>query len=170
MNMSDLRKPTKRVKERRVAAKPRATISQIIERMEAEADLNHLGNLSDNALKIFSGLPVDDKRTFLRNSITLLWEKRIDLSIHGHEDVFIDKDTRIDAMAVERERLALEKMEYTEQMRLKSVIVTTFFFVSLAVFGLVTYVAFTHGGVETAGAENSLKNLGKILEVLLTFK
>ncbi len=170
MVASDLQKLPKRMKERRVAGKPRATISQIVEKMEADADMNHLGNLSDNALKVFTGLTADDKRTFLRNAITLLWEKRIELSIHGHEDVFIDKDTRIDAMAVEKERLALEKMEYTEQMRLKSIIMVTFFFLTITVFSVVCYFAFTHGGIDTSGTESTLKNLGKILEVLMTIK
>lgn len=170
MEVSDLHRPSKRIKERRNAARPRATISQIVEKMEAEADMHHLGNLSDNALKIFTGLSVDDKRTFLRSSITLLWEKRIELSIHGHEDVLIDKDTRIDPMAVEKERMALEKVEYEEQMRLKSIILVTFFFVSLIIFIGVFSISFIHGSVNSDETESILKNLGTVLEMLMSLK
>lgn len=163
---------TRKPKERRVAARPRPTISQIIENMEAEADLLYQGNLQDNALKIFNSMAVDDRRTFLRNAITVLWERRIELSLRGQVDIVIDDETRFDPYAIQQEREKIAQQDYEDQMRLRSFILQVMFVASLIMFFSVLFFSYSYGSTSLSGEDISdfVKNTSKVMELLLSFK
>lgn len=158
--------PPTRPKERR-GTKARATINQILEKMEEEADVNYQGNLPDNAVKIFALLPIDDRRTFLRHSLNLLWAKRIELAQKGLQDIVIEESVRIDPTAVQVERKNLEEADIHEQMKLKTFVFKTFFILGILIFsGILTWSWFY--GSSAGNTESLLKNLNKIVEILLT--
>ena len=158
--------PPTRPKERR-GTKARATINQILEKMEEEADVNYQGNLPDNAVKIFTLLPIDDRRTFLRHSLNLLWAKRIELAQKGLQDIVIEESVRIDPTAVQVERKNLEEADIEEQMKLKTFVFKTFFILGILVFSGIMAWSWFYGS-SAGNTESLLKNLNKIVEILLT--
>jgi hypothetical protein len=158
--------PLSRPKERR-GTKARSTINQILEKMEEEADVHYQGNLPDNAVKIFTWLPIDDRRTFLRHSLNLLWAKRIELAQKGLQDIIIEEKVRIDPTTVLAERKNLEAADIQEQMKLKTFVFKTFFILGILIFsGILTWSWFY--GSSAGNTESLLKNLNKIVEILLT--
>ena len=167
MDVSIRSSPPTRPKERR-GTKARATISQILEKMEEEADVHYQGDLPNNVVKIFTWLPIDDRRTFLRHSLNLLWAKRIELAQKGLQDIIIiEEKVRIDPTAVQVERKNLEEADIHEQMKLKTFVFKTFFILGILIFsGILTWSWFY--GSSAGNTESLLKNLNKIVEILLT--
>ncbi len=165
MDASIRSSPPTRPKERR-GTKARATISQILEKMEEEADVHYQGDLPNNAVKIFTWLPIDERRTFLRHSLNLLWAKRIELAQKGLQDIIIEEKVRIDPNAVQVERKNLEEADIHEQMKLKTFVFKTFFILGILIFsGILTWSWFY--GSSAGNTESLLKNLNKIVEILL---
>ena len=167
MDASIRSSPPTRRKERR-GTKARATISQILEKMEEEADVHYQGDLPNNVVKIFTWLPIEDRRTFLRHSLNLLWAKRIELAQKGLQDIIIiEEKVRIDPTAVQVERKNLEEADIHEQMKLKTFVFKTFFILGILIFsGILTWSWFY--GSSAGNTESLLKNLNKIVEILLT--
>ena len=166
MDVSIRSSPPTRPKERR-GTKARATISQILEKMEEEADVHYQGDLPNNVVKIFTWLPIEDRRTFLRHSLNLLWAKRIELAQKGLQDIIIEEKVRIDPNAVQVERKNLEEADIHEQMKLKTFVFKTFFILGILIFsGILTWSWFY--GSSAGNTESLLKNLNKIVEILLT--
>lgn len=127
-----------RSNERRSNTTIRLTINQIIRKMEDTADLDYRGVLPDNALPIFNRLHDDDKKTFLRHALALLWERQIELSQRGIRDIIID-DVLIDLQAVETERTKIEVSSEAESIKMKNFLVRVTFVFSmtfvLVIFG-----------------------------------
>ena len=140
--------------QRRIS--PRMTITQILDSMQSIADTEHTGDLENNALKIFSRLTPDNKRTYLRKSLRMFWEQQVDLAQQGGDElmheIVIDNEIRIDPIEVAKEREAMaassdyESGQYTNQLRKFKIAMMV---MGGVVVGLVAWVASaeTHGGL-----------------------
>lgn len=106
-----------RSNERR-SSTTRLTINQVLSNMQAVADLDYRGDLENNGVAIFDHLHDDDKKTFLRHSFKLLWEKQIELSQRGIRDIVID-DIMIDLQAVESERCMIDRRKDVQMDNMK---------------------------------------------------
>ena len=133
--------------------------------MEDEADLSYQGNLEDNVLRIFNMLSTDDKKTFLRHGVRLIWEQRIELSKNTQPDIVID-DITINPVAVASELESISAVDYREQQRLRSFLYMAFFTIGTVVFGIGTWWAWNHGSVKEDGS-GLLKLLAALVEQLI---
>lgn len=118
----------------------RLTITQILERLQEIADVDFRGILQDNALAIFNRLPDDDKKTFLRHALALLWERQIELAQRGIKDIIID-DVLIDLQAVEVERGSIEDKSEEEMLKLSHYIARVIFISAFVV--VISTIIFT---------------------------
>jgi hypothetical protein len=151
--------------ERRKDGKSRATITQILEKMQAVADEKYIGDLQNNTLAIFSTLSTDEKRTFLRRSLMLQWEKQIELATAGLHEVEIEKDVRIDPVAVQTERKSIEDFNYEEQLKLKTWMHKAIFVIGVSCFAVVILLTFFVGkdGVDVEGMIGQLNGVLKLI-------
>lgn len=104
--------------ERRVGS--RASINQILDQMQVTADHEYAGDLNNNALAVFNDLSTNDKRTFLRQSLMLHWERQIDQARHRLDNIVIDQDLQIDPVEVEKERFSIEELNQIELIKMKT--------------------------------------------------
>ena len=150
--------------ERRKA--PRLTITQILEEMQHQADIDFQGDLPDNAVTIFNRLNVGDKKTLLRRSLELHWHNQIELAKTGMQDVVIEQDVVIDPVSVEKERKAIEDVEVEEQLRLKTWMSKVAFTLGLVVFAAIILITYFYGG-SSSNITDILKRLNSVADLLL---
>ena len=151
--------------ERRKDGKSRATITQILEKMQAVADDKFIGDLQNNTLAVFATLTTDEKRTFLRRSLMLQWEKQIELATAGLHEVEIEKDVRIDPVSVQTERKSIEDFNYEEQLKLKTWMHKAIFVIGVSCFAVVILLTFFVGkdGVDVEGMIGQLNGVLKLI-------
>lgn len=145
---------------------PRLTITQILEEMQHQADVDFQGDLPDNALTIFNRLNVGDKKTFLRRSLELHWQNQIELARTGMQDVVIEHEVVIDPVSVEKERKSFEDVELEEQLRLKTWMSKVTFTLGLVLFGAIILITYFYGG-SSANITDILKRLNGVADLLL---
>lgn len=151
--------------DRRKGAKPRMTITQILDFMQQVADDEYQGDLQNNSLAIFSQLSVGDRKTFLRKSLMLHWEHQIDLAKGGMQDVVIDQELVIDRHSVDQERQAIESLNYAEQVKLKTWLWKVIFVIAMLSFIAIVSITYFMGGeqIDTGEILEYLKDLFKLL-------
>lgn len=139
------------------------TISQILTFMQTTADEEYRGDVQNHALAIFNRLSPGDKRTFLRKSLILHWERQIDLAKKGMQDVVIDKELRIDRASVEAERQSIKDVNYEEQIRLRTWVMKLIMTVGL--LGFIGTIAFSYFITGTPGspATSLLKHISTVI-------
>lgn len=150
--------------ERRKDPKPRLTITQVLDLLQETADTEYAGDLQNNILAAFNKLPVNDKKTFLRKSLMLLWEHQVETAKASMQDIVIDQETRIDQAAVVEERKSIESVNAEEQLKLK-----TWFHKVLFILGIVGFIVVVVGSLTIGGGasvSDMLKDLQKIVELL----
>lgn len=150
--------------ERRKA--PRLTITQILEEMQHQADIDFQGDLPDNAVTIFNRLNVGDKKTFLRRSLELHWHNQIELAKTGMQDIVVEQEVVIDPVSVEKERKAIEDVEVEEQLRLKTWMSKVAFTLGLVVFAAIILITYFYGG-SSSNITDILKRLNSVADLLL---
>lgn len=116
----------------------RPTISQILSNMQSVADLDFRGDLENNAIIIFDHLSEGDRRTFMRHSLKLLWERQIDLTQRGIRDIMID-DVVFDLQAIASERNYIENQNEEGLDRLK-VTIARITYATAAIALIMTFV------------------------------
>lgn len=143
----------------------RLTINQILTNMQAVADLDYRGDLENNGVTIFDHLHDDDKKTFLRHSFKLLWEKQIELSQKGIVDIVID-DVTIDLQAVENERGMIDRRKEDQMDRLKHATVKWTYIAALFFATMVFLATFVY---DPTGQNLSdfIKSLKSIVETVV---
>lgn len=157
---------TGRKHDRRKASVPRATISQILQFMQDEADLNHAGDVETYALTIFNQLGTDDKRTFLRQSVRALWEKQIELSLKSIDPVVVDAELTIEPDKVIQEEQALEDNKPLDSKAFGTFVMGLIMVVLVAMFFLVVGWSFVTGATEET--KESAGFLSKLLTMLIS--
>jgi len=152
--------------ERRKDPKPRLTITQILDQMQQVADNEYGGDLQNNVLPVFTKLAANDKKTLLRKSLLLIWEHQVEMAKASMQDIVIDQETRIDQVAVVKERKNIDAVNAEEQIKLK-----TWFHKVLFVLGVLLFIGVVAGTLMVGGSGVSvtdmLKDLQKIVELLL---
>ena len=152
--------------ERRKDPKPRLTITQILDQMQQVADNEYGGDLQNNVLPVFTKLAANDKKTLLRKSLLLIWEHQVEMAKASMQDIVIDQETRIDQVAVVKERKNIDAVNAEEQIKLK-----TWFHKVLFVLGVLLFIGVVAGTLVVGGSGVSvtdmLKDLQKIVELLL---
>ena len=148
--------------------KNRATIVEILHYLETEADILYQGDVENNMLKLFNQLTVDDKRTFLRHSITALWEKRIEVAKRGilpEKPVVVDTTLTIEPEVIKSE---VEELESSKEKDLDSfsLFIGRVILVMFLVFG--TFIMFwsLFYSMPPEG-EKMMGYLGEILKILV---
>lgn len=143
----------------------RLTISQILDRMQREADTNYQGDLPNNVSAIFSKLSVDDRKTFLRRSLELHWSNQIELAKNGMQDIVIEPDAVIDPVSVEKEKKSIEDMEVEEQIKLKMWMSKVSFSVGMVVLITIILVTYFYGPT-SSNVDDLLKRLNTVADFL----
>lgn len=147
--------------ERRRA--PRLTITEILDLMQREADLEFQGNLQDNALQVFNKLNMGDKRTFLRKSLMVLWEEQIKLAESGMQDIVVDQEIKINPVTVEMERLSIMADDRQAQQRLKVWMYQALFVLGVAGVMLVVLITLLFGAdFGEQGLMSSIKDVWQL--------
>lgn len=151
--------------DRRRKELPRLTVSQVVDKMQHVADVDYKGDLQNNILPIFNEMPPGDKRTYLRKSLLLHWEKQIELANNGMQDVVIDKDkdTRIDPSSVAAERKQISDFNYHEQVKLKSWLIKAFFLGSLMLIVAFTVTSVLVGTFDISKTAGQIETIIEIL-------
>lgn len=144
----------------------RSSIRQILEAMQDDADDHHKGDLSNAALTVFSHLSLNDRKTFMRHAIKLLWQEQIALSQKGQREVVIDDNIKIDPVAIEAERCNIDEAKQIENEKFKNFFFKVFFIAMVLLFCLIVTIAVYAG--EGPKLAEFIEYLTKILEVMFS--
>ncbi len=119
----------------------RKPVGEILKSMQTEADVAYMGDLQRNVLEIFSRLSTMDKRTFLKTSVEVLWEKQIQdvsESLHRRQQLEIELDVNVSLAEVERlgivvaRKVALEKKR--KRLATRTLFLLPFFIGVIAIY------------------------------------
>lgn len=159
-----MKEPRKR--ERR--SQPRLTITQILSQMQSQADIHHYGDLAGNVLKIFNTLGTEEKRTFLRQGLELLWAKQIDLARAGIEEVMVDigdAKLMVDPVYVQHEREEIDNVNHEETMKMKTFLLKFALVTGTLGMFLVIGVTWFYGTFDRKTTTEAIGHFTKILEI-----
>lgn len=151
--------------DRRRTPKPRLTINQILDYMQAIADDELGGNVQDHVLLIFSRLSPDDRKTYLRKTLRMLWEKQIEQAKAGESEVILDEELRINPDSVNEERKNIESKSYQEQAKLKMWFTKVFLGAAILIFGGLIGMSYYMDG-SNANAEPLMRQIDKVTRLL----
>lgn len=146
--------------------KNRASIREILEMMQDDADDHHRGDLFNASLSVFSRLSLNDRKTFMRHALKLLWEEQISLSQRGQREVVLENDVKIDPVAIEAERCNIDEAKQIENEKFKNFFFRVFFIAMVLLFCIIVVIAIYAGkGPEI---EDFISYLTKVLEVMFS--
>lgn len=153
--------------EKRKAPVPRRTIGQILDAMQMDADFNHNGDVQGNILYYFNKLNIDDKRTFLRRAMALMWDTQVEFNKDGSHEVVIqvDKDVRIDRCSVNMERESIAEVNYEEQVKLKIWVQKVLFIMAMVSILFFVLFAFMTGNEDVVDGSifGHVKNIFEVI-------
>lgn len=175
-------KTTTKARDRRATRRPRLSLNQILETMQNQADEEYNGNLPDNALPVFNGLHIDDRRTFLRKSLEALWEKQIAYAQQGLEEIILQgeidinatcdagntkREIRINPVDVRAERDYITTSTPEEQKKFRQWLVKLMLGLMFVMFfGIIFFTAF-YGEHDAKTIFQAASNINTLFELLL---